>query len=82
MRWFSRFFRRRNADAELDEEIQFHLQQEIRLRIERGESPERARLSARRDFGNVTVVKEVTREMSGRMLVEDGLRDSATPCGC
>ena len=44
-------------------------------RIERGESPERAPALGAARFGNVTVVKEVTREMSGRMLVEDGLRD-------
>ncbi len=75
MPWFSRFFRRRNADAELDEEIRFYLHQETQLRVERGESPEQARYSALRDFGNVTVVKEVTRAMWGRMLFEDGLRD-------
>jgi hypothetical protein len=58
MTWFSRLFRRAKADVELDEEIRFHLDQEARLRIDRGETPESARVSARRDFGNVLLVKE------------------------
>lgn len=53
MSWFSRLFRRARADAELDEEIRFYLDQEARLRIDRGEAPENATASARRDFGNV-----------------------------
>lgn len=37
----------------------------IRERIERGESPEDAQLNARREFGSVGLVKEVTRDMWG-----------------
>ena len=76
MRWFSRFFRRHKADAELDDEIQFYLEREARLRVERGESPERAMRSARRDFGNVTLVKEATRETGVGLLLDDFLRDA------
>ena len=75
MSWFSRLFRRARADAELDEEIRFYLDQEARLRIDRGEAPENATASARRDFGNVLLVKETTREMWGWSLLDDLWRD-------
>jgi predicted permease len=75
MGWFSRLFRRAKADAELDEEIRFYLDQEARLRIDRGEAPEQARASARRDFGNVLLVKETTRDVWGWSLLEDLGRD-------
>ncbi|MGA3239421.1 MAG: permease prefix domain 1-containing protein, partial [Bryobacteraceae bacterium] len=55
--------RRAREDRELDEELRFHLQQEAQLRMDRGQSPEDARRWARRDFGNVTRTREVTREM-------------------
>ena len=54
--------RRAQEDRELDEELQFHLSEETRLRVSRGEAPETAQRSARRDFGNVTRTQEITRE--------------------
>lgn len=51
------------ADAELDEEIRAHLAMETRQRIEAGDTPEMARASAVKDFGNVTLVKETTRDV-------------------
>src|SRR5260370_954478 len=74
MSWLHRLFHRR-ADAELDEEIRFHLAQEVQLRIDRGESPQEAARAAQRAFGNTTLVKEVTRQMWGSIWVEDFLRD-------
>jgi predicted permease len=56
-------------DRELDEEIQAHLDMAARDRIDRGASPADAAADARREFGNVALVKEVTRGMwSGRWL--------------
>lgn len=52
-----------DKEDELDAEIRNHLDEAIRERIERGESAEQARVKARREFGNVGLVKEVTREM-------------------
>ena len=54
---------RAREDSELGEELRFHLQQEAQLRMDRGQTPEDAQRLARRDFGNVTRTKEVTREM-------------------
>jgi predicted permease len=55
----------RRRDDELDEEIRSHLRMAIRERVERGETPEQARAAAQREFGNVGLVKEVTRDMWG-----------------
>jgi putative ABC transport system permease protein len=58
-------FHRRRRDEELDEEVQAHLRMATQERMEQGETAEQARASAVREFGNVTLVKEVTREMWG-----------------
>src|SRR5918992_1013744 len=75
MSWFRRLFRRAQADSELDEEIRFHLKQETQLRVDRGQSHDQATDAARRDFGNVTLVKETTRQAWGWTLFEDLVRD-------
>jgi putative ABC transport system permease protein len=54
---------RDRKDAELDAEINAHIEQAIQERVERGESPDEARLKVLKEFGNVALVKEVTREM-------------------
>jgi len=53
-------FWRQRKDEELDAEIRSHLDEAIRDRIARGESPDEARANALREFGNVGLVKEVT----------------------
>ena len=58
-------FRRRAKEQELDEEILAHLAIEVKRRIEAGEIPEDAERAARRQFGNVALVKEVTRGVWG-----------------
>jgi len=50
-------------DEELDEEIRTHLEMAAREREECGDSADDARAAARREFGNVGLVKETTREM-------------------
>ena len=57
--------RGRRREQELEEEIQGHLRMAIQDRVERGETPEQAEAAVRREFGNETLVKEVTREMWG-----------------
>jgi hypothetical protein len=75
MSWFNRLFRRAEADAELDEEIRFHLDQETQLRIDRGQTSKGAMQAARSDFGNLTLVKKTTRQIWGGALLEDFVRD-------
>jgi putative ABC transport system permease protein len=64
------FWREKARDRELDEEIQQHLRMATRDRVERGEPIKEAQDSARREFGNVLLVKEVTREMWGWRWLE------------
>lgn len=58
-------FRRRTLTRSFDEEIEFHLAELERAAIDRGESPEQARLSAARAFGNVTRTRESLRAQAG-----------------
>ena len=72
MRWP---WRRRAREIELTEELQAHLEMAVAQRIQRGESPAVARDNARREFGNVTHVAEVTREMWGGASWDAFVRD-------
>ncbi len=69
------FWRRKNRDEELDEELQSHLRMAARDRVERGESSEQARDSARREMGNVSLVKETTRDIWGWRWLTDAAQD-------
>jgi putative ABC transport system permease protein len=68
-------FWRQHKDEELDAEIRGHLDEAIHDRIERGESPDEARVNALREFGNVGLVKEVTREMWGWATLKQVAQD-------
>jgi hypothetical protein len=68
-------FRRREREEELDEEIQAHLNMAAQERMEQGETAEQARTSAIREFGNVALVKETTRDMWGFRWLETLLQD-------
>jgi predicted permease len=76
LEWLRRLWRRNRLDADIDEEIRFHLAEEAQLRRDRGEAPERARGAARRDFGNVVLIKERTRDMWGSRWLDDFARDA------
>ena len=45
------------ADEEFSEEIQAHLDLEIQANLDRGYSPEQARIEAQRRFGNAMAVR-------------------------
>jgi putative ABC transport system permease protein len=72
MSWW-RFFARRKRD--LDEEIEAHLRMAVRDRVERGESLVEARAAAAKEFGNVPLVKDVTRETWGWGWLESAVQD-------
>jgi predicted permease len=50
---------------DVDDEIRSHLAMAEADRVDRGETPDEARVRARKEFGNVALVTQVTREMSG-----------------
>ena len=62
-------------DRELDEEIRSHIEMAARDRIDRGRSPAAAAHEARREFGNIALVKEVTREMWGGLWLDRLVQD-------
>jgi predicted permease len=68
MSLFSNPFARRKA--ELEEEIRAHLQMDIENRKARGESEQQARAAATREFGNVALIEDVTRESWGLVWLE------------
>jgi putative ABC transport system permease protein len=58
------FYARRNRfDRELEEEMRFHLEMKAEENLAAGISPEEARYAARRQFGNQTLLQEVSRDM-------------------
>jgi putative ABC transport system permease protein len=75
MDWKNWFRRRESDEREFDEEIQAHLSIEARERMEAGEPEKEAWRGARRDFGNVPLIKDVTREMWGWTSLERIWRD-------
>ena len=68
-------WRWRRQEAEIEEEIRFHLAEEMEERIAAGMSPEEAHAAARRDFGNVPLIRELTRETWGWGPAERLLQD-------
>ena len=56
---------RQKREQELDEEIGSHLRMAEQDRINRGVNPDEAYYDARREMGNVTLIKEVTRGIWG-----------------
>jgi len=72
MKWGFGFLRRKR---ELQEEIDAHLQMAIADRVERGETAEKARQAASREFGNILLVQDVTRDMWGQAWLEQLGRD-------
>ena len=75
-RWFVRHvLHRAAADDELDTEIRTHLTLETQRRSDAGASPEDARRAAHKDFGNVLLIKDVTRDIWGWGSIERGWRD-------
>jgi len=64
-----------HLEADLREELQFHLKQESQLGIDRGLSEQDARRAAHRDLGNVTRIVEDTRAVWISTFLEQLLQD-------
>ncbi|HVG53912.1 MAG TPA: permease prefix domain 1-containing protein, partial [Vicinamibacterales bacterium] len=67
--------RRRQKEAELQEELQFHLDEEIEERIAAGLPIDEARRAARRDLGSLSIVREDTRAAWTWTLLEQLAQD-------
>ena len=82
MRWLERFrmatlmlFRRTKQAARLNDELQFHLDQQVQENIARGLSPEEAHYAALRTFGNPALLRDHARSSWSWNWLEKLLRD-------
>ena len=65
------FWRRKARETELDEEVRTHLNMATQALTERGVAQKEAERAAKREFGNVELTKEVTRDAwGGRWLAK------------
>jgi putative ABC transport system permease protein len=76
MSWLSQLSGRWKREKELEEEVRSHLEMAAQDRVERGATKAEAERVAKREFGNVGLVKEVTRDMSGWHWLEDIVEDA------
>ena len=67
--------RRKRMLDDLEQDIRDHIERETQDNIDRGMSPEEARYAAVRKFGNVTNVKEETRDVWSLIWLEQILED-------
>src|SRR5262245_48388181 len=72
---FLGLFRGRSADQELDDEIEAHLRLLTERYVRQGISEAEAAWAARRQFGNITSLKEANREMRGIRLIDTFFQD-------
>ena len=82
MRWLERFrmamlmlFRRKTQNARLNDELAFHLDQQVKENIARGLAPDEARYAALRAFGNPTALGDEARSSWSWNWLEKFLRD-------
>jgi len=72
MRWI---WSREKREDEFDAEVRSHLDMAARDRVERGAAEAEAAQAARREFGNLGLVKEITRDVWGFGSLERLLQD-------
>ncbi len=75
MNWLKQLFSRRRMYRELSEEIQAHLDEKVEELVAGGMPRKEALEAARREFGNVGLVEENSREVWAWPSVEDVLSD-------
>src|ERR1700759_2147573 len=69
------FNKKTRREQELDEELTSHLRMAEQDRMERGETREQAYYAARREMGNESLIKEVTRGIWGGNWMSSWLQD-------
>src|SRR5215468_4120136 len=69
------YVRRDRFDRELEEEMRFHMEMKAEENLAAGASPEEARYAAQRQFGNQTLLREVSREIWGVRSIETLFQD-------
>ena len=75
MKWMKQLFLRRRIYGDLSDEIQAHLEEKIEELVARGMPRTEAAAAARREFGNVALTKEDSREVWRWPSIENLLAD-------
>jgi predicted permease len=75
MNWLKQLFSRRRFYSELSEEIRSHLDEKIEELVATGASKKEATAAARREFGNLTLTEENSREVWRWPSIEDLVSD-------
>src|SRR5262245_10716409 len=68
-------FRKEKPDAEVEEELQAHIDLRTERNIAEGMTPEQARTTALKQFGWTESIKEISREQRGVSRVEHFFQD-------
>jgi len=68
-------FRRKSVEAELDDELRFHFEQQVAKFIQSGLPPQEAKRRARLEFGGMEQLKEEHRDARGVNFIETVLQD-------
>src|SRR5690349_7703576 len=74
LRWHS-LVNRRDVEAQLADEIAYHLAEEADLRVARGATPDEARADVLRRFGGVEQTKDACRDTRGTAWLESVGKD-------
>jgi predicted permease len=74
---FRSLFRASQAEADMQRELNLHIEQLTKEHINAGMTEPEARLAAQREFGSLEVTKEQCRDMRRVNLIEDLIRDGA-----
>ncbi|HET9985722.1 MAG TPA: ABC transporter permease [Longimicrobiales bacterium] len=72
---FRSLFRRSDVERELEEELEYHVEQQTAENIRQGMEPDAARRAAVRALGGIDLRKEQVRDTRGTRFVEELLRD-------
>src|ERR1700722_2352239 len=76
MRWLTQLFTRCRRYDELSESIREYLDEKIEDMIDRGMTREEAECKARREFGNVTLIEQRSREVWQWQMLESVWADT------
>src|SRR5260370_9921429 len=68
-------FRRKNVEAEVDEELRFHFEKQVSKFMQSGMAPDEAKRLARLEFGGIEQLKEEHRDARGVTFIETLLQD-------
>src|SRR5229473_3375441 len=87
MRWADKLLlrvrsllRRERIDHELDEELRFHIEQQIEENLAAGLTPEEARYAARRSIGGVAQLKDECRDTRGVAWLANVAQEPGSHC--